>query len=206
MPTLKDQILTLVRATPGLTDREIADRLLGPGAPQQGVNQAARALMLAGELVRADREDGKIGNYLGGQGRRATPMAAKIPEELASDSLSEDDVKRKLKSWLETNKWSVNVVWGRGRGTDIEAVRDNLRWVIEAKGRGSLDPMRVNYFVAILGEILQRMTDPSVQYSIALPDIPQFRGLWARLPQLAKSRTKVSALFVKDSGDVEEVP
>jgi len=43
------------------------------------------------------------------------------------------------------------------------------------------------------------------RYSIALPDLPQFRGLWSRLPSLAKSRTQITALFVKASGEVDEV-
>jgi hypothetical protein len=62
--------------------------------------------------------------------------------------------------------------------------------------------MRVNYFVAILGEMLQRMDDPNARYSIALPDLAQFRGLWERLPRLAKTRTRISALFVDAKGHV----
>jgi hypothetical protein len=64
--------------------------------------------------------------------------------------------------------------------------------------------MRVNYFLAILGEILQRMSDPEAKYSIALPDLGQFRNLWARLPELAKSRTGITILFVNADGDIEE--
>ncbi len=65
--------------------------------------------------------------------------------------------------------------------------------------------MRVNYFLGVLGELLQRMTDPAAKYSIALPDLPQFRRLWDRLPELAKQRTGISALFVSESGRVDEV-
>jgi hypothetical protein len=83
--------------------------------------------------------------------------------------------------------------------------KDDQRWIIEAKGCGSLNPMRVNYFLSILGELLQRMDDPDAHYSIALPDMKQFRGLWQRLPQLAKARTTISALFVDSHGTVEEV-
>jgi hypothetical protein len=45
--------------------------------------------------------------------------------------------------------------------------------------------MRVNYFLGALGEILQRMEDPTAKYSIALPDLQQFRNLWKKLPSLA---------------------
>jgi hypothetical protein len=64
--------------------------------------------------------------------------------------------------------------------------------------------MRVNYFLAILGETLQRMSDSNAKYSIALPDMKQYRGLWERLPKLAKERTGISILFVKEDGIIEE--
>jgi hypothetical protein len=118
--------------------------------------------------------------------------------------LTEDDLKQKLQVWLEAAGWRVQVFWGRERGIDIEAQRDGHRWVIEAKGCGSLNAMRVNYFLAILGELLQRMNDPKACYSLALPDLKQFRGLWRRLPGLAKSRTTITALFVTPSGEVTE--
>jgi hypothetical protein len=81
----------------------------------------------------------------------------------------------------------------------------SLGWVIEVKGQGTLDAMRVNYFLAVLGELLQRMDDGNARYSIALPDLSQFRRLWQRLPSLAKERTRISALFVGVSGRVEGV-
>jgi hypothetical protein len=117
--------------------------------------------------------------------------------------LSEDEVKRAVEAWLESLGWKVSVAWGRVRGIDILATKGDQRWVIEAKGSGSLNPMRVNYFVSMLGELLQRMDDSNARYSIALPDMGQFRGLWERLPPLAKSRTGISALFVHASGGVQ---
>jgi hypothetical protein len=65
--------------------------------------------------------------------------------------------------------------------------------------------MRVNYFLAIFGETFQRMDDPRARYSIALPKMRQFKGLWFRLPTLAKRRTEISALFVSQNGEVEEL-
>ena len=88
------------------------------------------------------------------------------------------------------------------RGTDIAACRGDERWIIEVKGRGSRPEMRVNYFLAVLGEILQRMAHPQARYSIALPGLPQFRGLWARLPELGKTRTGIGVLFVDEAGRV----
>jgi hypothetical protein len=65
--------------------------------------------------------------------------------------------------------------------------------------------MRVNYFLGVLGETLQRMDDPKAAYSIALPDLKQFRNLWTRLPLLAKQRSEITALFVRGDGQVEQV-
>lgn len=152
-------------------------------------------------LARRRREDGLIGNYLTG-----VPLTVGQSRTKGRDNsvnvLSEDEVKKRVVSWLESQGWNTRVAWGRNRGIDIEALKGEERWLIEAKGCGSLAPMRVNYFLAILGETLQRMDDPRARYSIALPDMPQFRGLWDRLPQLAKKRTHINALFVCEDGQI----
>lgn len=70
------------------------------------------------------------------------------------------------------------------------------------KGPGSRQPMRVNYFIGILGETLQRMSDPAARYSIAFPDLTQYRRLWAQLPALAKSRTQITLILVSNTGHV----
>jgi len=205
--TLKDRILALVAATPGLTDRELTDNLMGADAGQQAVNQAARALAASGRLKRHARHDGKLGNYPVGKLDADTNGTHAVRSNMNGDhAVSEDDVKRSLQAWLEAAGWQVIVKWGRAHGLDIDARRDDKRWVIEAKGSGSLDAMRVNYFLAILGELLQRMDDATAQYSVALPDMKQFRGLWSRLPSLAKSRTGITALFVAPSGEVQPAP
>jgi hypothetical protein len=159
----------------------------------------------AGRIVRRNRADGQLGNYLAtfpSVASRVPPVAPnKVLDELA---ISEDQVKQHLKTWLEASGWHVPVQWGRDRGIDIDAKNGQERWIIEVKGCGSLQPMRVNYFLSILGELLQRMEDDQARYSIALPDIKQYRGLWQRLPALAKRRATISALFVSASGRVEE--
>jgi hypothetical protein len=89
----------------------------------------------------------------------------------------------------------VEVAWAKTRGIDLDAHKDSQRWIIEIKGSGSLQPMCVNYFIGVLRELLQRMNDPKARYSIAFPDLKQFRNLWARLPLLAQERELKSALF-----------
>lgn len=50
---------------------------------------------------------------------------------------------------------------------------------------------------------LQRMDDPDARYSIAFPDMKQYRGLWERLPQLAKERTTIDMLLIDSKGNIE---
>ena len=205
MATLKDRILDLLREMHGLTDREITDRLVRPNAGQQAVNQATRSLSASGKLIRRKRHDSKLGNYLGEpSGEKSNPGAISMAQ-CERNVLSEDDIKLNLQKWLESKGWTVNIRWGQDRGIDVEAKRDGSRWIIEVKGCGSSDQERVHYFLEGLGQLLQRMADPKARYSIALPDMKQFRGLWQRLPELAKSRAGVSALFVDPMGQVEEV-
>ncbi|MCX8026116.1 MAG: hypothetical protein N3A60_13025, partial [Thermanaerothrix sp.] len=130
--------------------------------------------------------DGRIGNYLAStlipsEKRQPPPTTNHQPE-----NLQEDTIKKALERWLKVNGWHTTIAWGKKRGVDIEAVRDDKRWVIEVKGIGSRPEMRVNFFVGVLGEILQRMNDPNAKYSIALPNVSQFRALWKRLPPEAK--------------------
>jgi hypothetical protein len=224
MSTLKQRILAVLTQTPGLTDRQLTNLLEGQHAPQQPVNIAARGLERSGVLQRRKRDDGLIGNFpvLAVDGSSKRPGEATAPRPVAalpqrtireaaegresSDPLSEDSLKAALKRWLEEDGWTCRVAWRRERGIDLLAERAGLRWIIEVKGSGSLDAMRVNYFLTILGETLQRMDDRRARYSIALPDLRQYRNLWARLPQLAKDRTGISALFVDQSGRIHMDP
>ena len=199
MPTLSDRITELLKQHPGLSDREITDKLVRPGALQQPINQACR-----GAIFRRKRPDGRIGNYLVNGNIAVHPTHYAESREQNDDVLSEDAIKRALLDWLRSQGWTTTVAWARIPGIDIEARRGVERWIIEVKGRGSRPQMRVNYFLAVLGELLQRMDDPNARYSIALPDVPQFRGLWQRLPALAKSRTGITVLLVDEGGNVKE--
>lgn len=116
--------------------------------------------------------------------------------------LSEDEVKEKLKEHLEKEGWKTKVADGKKHGIDIEAIKGNQRWVIEVKGNGSLKPMRTNYFLAVLGEILQRMDDENTKYSIAFPNLREYKDLWGKLPQLAKDRTKIDMILVDENGEI----
>ncbi|MFH1624906.1 MAG: MarR family transcriptional regulator [Pseudomonadota bacterium] len=202
MTILHKQILSLIVKSPGLTDREITNALRGVSAPQQPINQAARSLESQGVLVRLKRDDGLIGNYVTEKKAPMVPVLSPSSNKHDVAGLSEDEIKKVLKVWLSEQGWNVKIAMGQVPGIDIDAIRGKERWIIEVKGTGSRPQMRVNYFLCILGETLQRMDDPAALYSLALPDLEQFRKLWARLPILAKDRTQISVLFVSKSGAV----
>jgi hypothetical protein len=137
--------------------------------------------------------------------RQEAAVLSRDPSATPANYLSEDSVKTLLCAHLKREGWMTTVAMAAAHGIDVDARRDTERWIIEVKGCGSLNAMRVNYFLSVLGETLQRMDDHSAKYSIAFPDIEQFRRLWERLPELAKRRTSISCLFVRDDGQVEEV-
>ena len=206
MPPFADDLIKMVNESPGMTDRELTDILKGKNVHPSQVNQEARRLEQRGLLIRKPRNDGFFGNYPSVPGGHVdeTPITPQIAQ--TAEGLSEDEVKSHLAAWLKEQGWESKVAWGKSRGVDILATKAEQRWIIEVKGLGSLQPMRVNYFIGMLGETLQRMADPTAKYSIAMPDVAQFRGLWERLPQLAKQRTQISALFVTSKGAVSHDP
>ena len=204
MSTLADRIIQLVQDRPGLSDREITDALLGRNIAQQPTNQACRRLESRALIRRSPRADGIKGNYPTESEFRDDRSAQPAIPDPGDDCFCEDALKRTLDTLLRSQGWDTRVAWGRTHGVDIEATRGRERWIIEVKGRGSRSEMRVNYFIGMLGELLQRMDDPEAKYSIALPDLPQFRGLWQRLPGLAKQRTEITSLLVDEAGNVRE--
>ena len=192
--TLRDQILSYLSTHPGATDTEMEKTF---NVVHQQVNYACRMLEREGRLTRRKPPaGGYIGNYLTGDA--ATPLAAPSPDNkrTAGEHLDEEAIKHILTDKLTAEGWTVSTAWSHAPGVDIDARRGSDRWMIEVKGPGSRPQMRVNYFLSMLGEILQRMDDPAARYSIALPDLPQYRGLWNRLPMLAKQRTGIDILFV----------
>lgn len=208
MRTLRESLLEAVSSFPVRTDRELAELILGRGKPQQPINQLARSLEAKGILIRKNRHDGLIGNFprtIIASSNVSKPSATVSNTNHSDDELSEDWLKKKLEGWLARDGWTTQIAWGKARGIDILAVKGNQRRAIEVKGCGSRHAMRVNYFLAVLGETLQRMESESTEYFIALPEMPQFVGLWQRLPALAKSRTGIKALFVGADGSVKKV-
>ena len=169
---------------------------------RQAVNQTCRGLASQGHLRRAGGVGSKIVNWLADGDHAATvpPTAVHhINKPIPGALLTEDEVKQAAAAYLTSMGWSVAVAWGHTRGIDIEASRDDERLVLEAKGEVSLQPQQVNYFLGAVGELVQRMSDPTSQYGLALPDNHQYRGLVARLPEVARRQVVQVVLFVTRS-------
>lgn len=217
MATIGDRILDAIRHAP-LDDDVLAKRL---GISQrQSVNQTARRLEAQGLLRRIPGPDGKIVNELLATGTpepmpparslvtaeqrspsRAKPAAGR--NRPGGDRISEDEVKEAVRAHLASHGFKVKVAWGRTPGIDVDAShQDGRRFVIEAKAEvGSAGAQQHNYFVGMLGELVQRMSDPGATYAIALPDNRQYRGLFERLPVLAKERFGLVVFWVDRGTD-----
>jgi hypothetical protein len=91
---------------------------------------------------------------------------------------------------LTQRGWQVEGRRGHDRGIDIEVQRGSERLVLGAKGEGSLQPMRVNYFIGALGELLQRVDSPVAFYGLALlPNQAQTAAcVWPSAKRVARPR------------------
>ena len=197
--TVRERIIEYVKEYPGATDTEIEKAL---SKSHQHINQECRNLEKEGYLVRKRilEKNNHIGNFP--LDKIHALSTHQISQSNDIKSLQEDDIKAILNNYLIKNGWNTKVAWGHRQGIDIEACRADQRWIIEVKGAGSRQQMRVNYFISILGEILQRMDDDNARYSIAFPNIKQYRKLWNKLPELAKQRTMVDLILVDEKGNI----
>ena len=66
MPRFADEIRETLRSFPGMTDRELMDHLRGSDKKQNQAHQECRHLERRGRIIRARRDDGRIGNFLAG--------------------------------------------------------------------------------------------------------------------------------------------
>lgn len=201
--TVKESIMDYINEHPGATDGDIRLHLQ---KTHQTINQACRNLQSNGYLIRKNNfeRENLIGNYPTDKVYIPDCATSQI-EKLNLHSkfeLQEDEIKSILNNYLVSDGWDVKVAWGHQKGIDIDATKENKRWIIEVKGPGTRQAMRVNYFIAILGEILQRMDDVDARYSIAFPDMEQFRMLWNKLPELSKERTKIDLILVDNEGNI----
>ena len=129
-----------------------------------------------------------------------------MTKQLTSDiyTLSEKLIRQNLENYLTERGWEIEDIRSTNRGIDLNARMHVIRWTIRANCFQLSREGIVVSFVSAIGEIVQRMNDPNRRYSIVLPDIPPFRRLWDRLPDTAKERIQITALFVQSTGNIIE--
>ncbi len=203
MGDIKYNIIRLLEQAPGLSDKELTEAIRGRGASPQYINENCRHLQAGRIITRKKREDGLIGNWLN-MNVETSQFVDRAGTQKKNEEISEKQIKQALEYYLTSHGWETRIAWRLTHGIDIEARNDLNRWIIEVKGSEPLNSCPANSFVGVLGEILQRMDDPDCKYSIALPDLLEFRRLWNRLPLLSKSRIGITALFVNSQGTVTE--
>jgi hypothetical protein len=203
MATLADRILDAIRYAP--VDDDVLAKRLGVGR-RQAVNQVARRLEAQGRLRRFTGPDGKIVNALPDSPAQQ-PSEPRPPSVVLGGSdhsrITEDEVEEAVRAHLTAPGFDVAVAWGRVRGIDIDARHpDGRRYLIEAKAEvGKNGPQQVDYFVGMLGELVQPMDDVQASYGIALPGNRQYRGLVNRLPALAKEWLGLAVFWVSRERD-----
>lgn len=195
MTTLADRIVDMLTPGVALDDDELAARL---GVIRQHVNRACNILARQGLIVREAGSRGKIVNRLPEQ---PAPQVSEGPPHTTGGFIAEDDVKRAVKEHLEAQGYEVLVMWGRDRGIDIDARSPRDRLVREAKGEVASQPQQTNYFLGALGELVQRMSDETASYGLALPDNRVYGGLVSQLPELARERLGLRFFLVARDGD-----
>ncbi|MHA6288086.1 hypothetical protein [Maricaulis sp. CAU 1757] len=116
--------------------------------------------------------------------------------------------------WLEAQHWAVKTSEknqgysmirqffpGQGRG-DVVAEKDGGEWIVQCRVAHYQDALTLGEVYAGLGGLLFQLESETTNVSIAMPDDPMFRGLWARIPAFAKQRTNITAFFVDQDGNV----
>lgn len=222
MSTQREQILAYLLSHPlAVDDDQLAAAL---GLRRQQINALCRSMAEVGAIVRSyDEQRHKLINHLPTTGEILLPDEDTRDREVATPAfpdvgpiitltdsnavrafayrgevfLSEDSVKAAIKCALERDGWTTYVQFGHLPGIDIEATRSSDRLVLEVKGEGSRNAMRVNYFLGALGELLQRMDAPTAHYGLALPAHRQFIGLIHRLPDWVCQRLDLCFYLVR---------
>ncbi len=73
--------------------------------------------------------------------------------------------------------------------------------MIGAKGKDSYQQMRLNYFLAALGELLQHMDGIDARYALALPAHRQFVDLMLDLPAWVRAHLGLCFFLARPASD-----
>ena len=88
--------------------------------------------------------------------------------------------------------------------TDLVCVYEETgrKWVVEAKGKTTSIGLD---FRTGLGQLVQRMNNPEINYAIAVPKIDQFINQCSQLSKWVRTSLNIHLLFIDDQGKVQIV-
>ena len=146
--TVAERIIQELTNFPGLDDDELAKHL---NKDRHHINKCCHEMTNKGIIQRKKNpaKNDKICNYLKND-TVIHPIEKQAPTQAhpaCSVKLQEEDIKHIINARLIADGWKTTVAWKYSHGVDIEAVKDGKRWLIEVKGPGSRNEMRVNYFI-----------------------------------------------------------
>lgn len=98
--TRLEDVIELLKQNPGLSEREITDHMYGTNQPRQPINGICRRLAGKNLIVRRDRRDDILRNYLANDATSEPPAQVAEPEDQQSPEQSEDQTKHMLKDHL----------------------------------------------------------------------------------------------------------
>ena len=130
-----------------------------------------------------------------------------VPRAKSVDStgMTEDELKAAMKTALERVCWEVHIQWGQKGGVDIEASSGMRKLILEVKGQGKTRQALGNNFLQLLGQILQRMSDESVEYGVVLPAHASYAALALKLPKQVRQALRLDFYFVRRSGTTYDI-
>lgn len=117
--------------------------------------------------------------------------------------LTEETVKEAVGAFLRNRGYTVAIGKKRERGPDMRATKEGVKLIVEAKGEGSRNEMFNNFFLQVLGETLQRMSEQAAEYGIALPAHRKFVRLVEELSDNVRYILRLNFYFVRPSGSSE---
>lgn len=117
-----------------------------------------------------------------------------------SVGLGEETVKVCVADFLRSRGYTVSVGKKRERGPDMRASKEGQKIILEAKGEGSRREIFNNFFVSILGEMLQRTAELAAEYGIALPAHRKYARLIEELSDNTRFILRLNFYLVRPSG------
>ncbi len=127
---------------------------------------------------------------------------SKTPEEKALARKikmrhSTEDLSKLVRTWLDEHGWDYTEI-----KNEILARNENERWIINVqgikRGRKQTLPSKVT-------EIITRMEDPTIHYSLAFNDSPLTRRQWNEISPYVKEQLKLSVLLADKQGNIQEI-